>query len=312
MHASLQSDLPIPPAMRRAFGTLLMTWLACFASGCCYFNNLNGPEQFERGYTLVLPGIEGPSHFNSDIAQGLRDGGVDTAIEVHDWTSGNFLNFLSHLRNDAHHRREAESLAAEIVAYQDAYPGRPVHLVGMSGGGGMALLTLEQLPADRRVTSVMLLAPAISPQYDLRQVLDRTEYGIWNFSSLGDIFILGAGTSVAGTIDGKHSPSAGMVGFRPPADDPDAYRGRVREIRYSLDMALDGNLGGHMGTSSRSFIKKHVATRLASLPDPNTSGERAAEQPLPEASQTLAPGQADDDVPASASEFQLHLSRAHR
>jgi hypothetical protein len=46
------------------------------------------PERLERGYVIVLPGIEGRSFLNRGIAAGLSDAGVPYGIEIYDWTDG--------------------------------------------------------------------------------------------------------------------------------------------------------------------------------------------------------------------------------
>ena len=183
--------------------------------GCAYFTQQVTPERLDQGFTVVLPGIEGKSVFNSNIAQGLIHGGVKSAVEVHDWTTGHLPLFLVHLRHIERNRDEARKLAQIIVEYQDRYPDRPVYLVGHSGGGGMALLTLEALPPDRKVTGVILLAVAVSRTFDLREALSKTERGIWNFYSPGDLVFLVAGTTLAqkladGPMPAKESaPSPG-------------------------------------------------------------------------------------------------------
>ena len=253
--------MPATPLTLRV--SLLLTGLSVFAgSGCAYFPNASTPAELDRGLTVVLPGVEGASWWNSNVAQGLRDGGVQTAIEVEDWTTGNALLFPLHLRHNSRNRKQAERLAAKIVAYQDEHPQRPVNLVGISGGGGMALLTLEALPPGRKVTNVVLLSPAISPRYDVQAALDRTERTITNVYSPYDVFVLGAGTALFGTIDGHHTASAGMVGFDLPEDLPPEDLSRLRQLKYEWRMAGTGNLGGHMGSSTRPFIRDYVATRL--------------------------------------------------
>src|SRR5260221_4327757 len=116
-------------------------------------NDLRTPERLEKGLVLVLPGIEGQSLLNHGIARGLADGGVISAIEIFDWTTGVILLFLYHLRGSRRHKAQAEKIARRVVEYQRNYPGRPVHLVGHSGGGAMAGLALEHLPAEVKVAS---------------------------------------------------------------------------------------------------------------------------------------------------------------
>src|SRR4029079_11614400 len=91
-------------------------------------------------------------------------------------------------------REQAREIAERIVAYQDRYPDRPVTLIGHSGGAAMAVRVLESLPDGRRSDQAVLLAGALSPDYDLSTALGRTERGITNFYSGGDVLYLVAGT----------------------------------------------------------------------------------------------------------------------
>ncbi|HSG69520.1 MAG TPA: hypothetical protein VLA12_03850, partial [Planctomycetaceae bacterium] len=72
--------LPVRSVMMRAVRFWLVWLLLASSSGCSYFQNLNNPNRFQNGYTLVLPGIETASFANSNIAQGLENGGVTSAI----------------------------------------------------------------------------------------------------------------------------------------------------------------------------------------------------------------------------------------
>ncbi len=77
----------------------------------------------------------------------------------------------------------------------------------------MIAFTLEALAPSRKITSGVMLVPALSPNYDLRTAVSRTERGIWNFCSYGDVFFLGVGTLLCGTTDGRHCIAAGNMGF---------------------------------------------------------------------------------------------------
>ena len=175
-------------------------------------SELNTPERLSRGLVIVLPGIEGRSYLNRSIARGLAQGGVEYGIEIYDWTYGPPWQLWS-LRSRRRHTEQATLVAAKIAAYQNEYPKRPVHLVGHSGGGAMIAYTLETLEAGRKITSGVMLVPALSPKYPMRQAVSRTERGIWNFCSHGDLLFLGIGTLLCGTTEGLHCVSAGNVGF---------------------------------------------------------------------------------------------------
>ena len=237
------------------------------AAGCGGPKELLAPERFAHGYVVVLPGVEGSSTLNRSVAQGLADGGVQGAIEVHDWTLGpGWMSAVINLRAQSHNRLEASKIAEKIVQYQNKHPGRPVHIIGHSGGGGIAVYVLESLPPRRKVTSAILLAPALSPGYDLRPALRHVERGIYNFYSPYDVGFLGLGTSVAGTIDGRHTRAAGAVGFTMPSglgpDDTRLYTEKLHQQRYMSKMAESGHPGTHVGWANRRFVAEWLAPTI--------------------------------------------------
>lgn len=237
------------------------------------------PERLEQGYTVILPGIEGTSFLNASIAKGLVDGRWPGAIEVYDWTAGSVFLFPVNLRALDRNRHEARKIARKIVKYQELHPDRPVHIIGHSGGGGVAVLTLEALPRENSITSAILLAPAISPDYDLRPAMRRTRHGIWNFYSRYDVGFLRAGTMVMGTIDGQHTSAAGAVGFHMPAgldhEDRQLYSNKLRQQGYSRKMADSGHTGSHTGWAAREFVAEWLCPIM--LSQMKESGGKAAQ-----------------------------------
>lgn len=241
--------------------------------GCARMINFKSAERRDQGYTLVLTGIEGAHVGHAGFVSGLKSGGVPSEIEVVDWTTGTPALMLVHLRAENRNRHKAEEIAAKIVQYQDEHPGRPVNLVGHSGGGGMALLTLEALPQERQIDSAILLGAAVSRDYDLAPALTRVERGIWNYSSIGDGALLGVGTTAFGTMDGKHRPAAGALGFRLAADagavERRLYNEKLFERPYRPRMAVNGNLSDHFGPLNFLFARNEIASILRGAKYPN-------------------------------------------
>lgn len=242
--------------MSRWVVCLLVSAVGLFVTGCLqpYVNN----ERLDRGLVIVLSGIEGRSMQTLAICEGLDRGGVDSAIEIFDWTS--WGSPLESLQNRSRNRRQAGLVAARISEYQDKYPGRPTYVVGQSGGGGLAVWVAEAMPRGRQLDGVILLAPAISPEYPLLAALLATRRGIVNFYSQGDWVVLGLGTSMYGTIDGKMTNSAGMMGFsRSAAAGLPSGGPKLIQVAWSEEMIGQGHLGGHMTSGSRAFVTKSVA-----------------------------------------------------
>jgi pimeloyl-ACP methyl ester carboxylesterase len=239
---------------------------ALSAAGCCT-TKVYAPDRLECGYTVVLHGIIGNKAFEPSIIEGLTKADVPSAIEMYDWTNGS-PNLIYNLRGLEHNRREAKRLAEKIIAYQDQYPGRPVYLIGYSGGAGLAVMALEELPPNRKITGAVLLAPALSPDYDLRLALSRTESGIHNFYSPYDVPIMMVLSTAFGTMEGRHTIGAGGVGFKTPADLTGEDRKRYEEMlvqhAYTFDMAAEGHLSDHFGWTKSGFIRRWVAPLVTS------------------------------------------------
>lgn len=255
-------------------------------------SDLMTPERLQRGYVVVLPGIEGESFLNRNVVKGLLRAQVPYAIEIHDWTYG-VIGYLWNLRSRRRHRQQAEIIAGKIANYREQYPTQPVYLIGHSGGGAMTVFTLEHLPADSRVTGGLMLVPAISEGYDLSPALHHTERGLWSFSSFGDVFMLGLGMLVLGTCDGKHCLSAGMRGFDAAdsnvSSDSEETGARFHEVRYRQEFARTWNLGGHFGPTHPKFVQHWLAPILlggdvplnASAREPSRNVESLGEALLP-------------------------------
>ena len=200
---------------------------------------------------------------NRNIAVGLDEGGVASAIEVFDWTTGVPGTLIVNLTAYERNLRQAQRLADRIIEFRDEHPGAPVHLIGHSGGGGLAVLALEALPAGRQIDMVILLAPALSPDYDLSTSLLRSRRGVVNFYSDRDRALLKAGTSVFGSIDRRLGPAAGAVGFKLPReitrDGRKLYDERLRQVRWSPRLKQFGVSGTHIGWTSRQFAREYLA-----------------------------------------------------
>ncbi len=250
---------------------------ALLAAGCWQPPPIQRAEQ-ERGLILVLEGIDFTVWQMADTYRGLRDAGIDCAIDVPDWGyRSRLLGGYRNLTDLPNNRREAARFAARITEYQRDFPGRPVSILGYSGGGGLAILAAEALPAGVRLDRIVLIGAAISPEYDIAAALERCERGIVNFYSSADGLILGTGTRLYGTIDRHKTPSAGHVGFRVPAakaaSRPALYA-KLTQIAWTpADWKL-GHDGGHFGWIARRWAAEVLAPHLRPVgPQTRPDGE---------------------------------------
>lgn len=240
-------------------GYLVIAAAACMVAGGCVHRPYLAPNRLDRGLVVVLTGIEGRSPLNEAIADGLEGSGVRWGIDLVDWTSQ--MGPLWTLRAETRNRSVARKVAMRIAEYRFSHPSQPIVLVGQSGGGAMALWIAEALPPDVEIDGIITIAPAISPEYMIDFAMARTKRGIVNFYSKRDWFFLGVGTTVVGTMDGRHEQSAGRVGFQPSAEAMGHRRGpsKLFQIPWTPDMAEAGNYGLHVTSTAQTFVTNFVA-----------------------------------------------------
>ena len=255
-------------------GPMLLAGVGC--------TNYTTAGRYARGLVMVLPGIEGRGVFNQQIVDGLGQAGIPYALEVYDWTSGLPIGFLAHLIDYTRNRQQARNIAGRLVDYRQKFPGRPIWLLGQSGGGGVLVMALEELPDDFTVTGAVLLAPALSPEYNLARALRHSRGPVYHFYSPNDSFFLGMGTQMFGTIDRKYRSAAGRRGFqrslRLSSADVQLYDQRLRQIDCSTPGNTPGHPGLHLTSSSPTFIAKVVAPLIWR---PVPAGRRALAGPAP-------------------------------
>jgi pimeloyl-ACP methyl ester carboxylesterase len=212
----------------------------------------------ETGRLLILPGVGNTSfHLAGFVASAERQlPGFD--VDVRTWGVP-FLtihNLRAHARNIA----TAQQIATEIAHWRSAHPRDKFYLVGYSGGGGMAVLIASALPAGVVIDRLILVAPAISPDYPLAtQVIPHVRELVASFASDRDLQV-GWGTRTFGTIDRKSTASAGAVGFATAHD-------RLLEHRWSPAEQAFGHFGNHLSYLSQRW----QAARLLPVLDPQAT-----------------------------------------
>ena len=218
-----------------------------------------------RGLVMVIGGVGGLDWCGLALRRLLKNKRPPYAIQIVPWGLG-FGRWHADLTNVANRDAKARLIAEAIRLYKASQPECPVFLVAKSGGSGIAVKALELLD-EEAVERVVLLAPALSPGYDLTAALRAVRREIVVFWSPLDLIVLGAGTRLFGTIDRVKTVGAGLVGFRvPAANSADPARSReydkLRQVRWHPRMAASGHFGGHMGPDSPFFLRKYVVPLL--------------------------------------------------
>ena len=222
------------------------------------------PPNTGEGLVIVADGVGGFNVCGLALARVVKETGLPLTVRVARWGHG-LGRWYADLSKTANQELQAEQVAESVRRHRDRHPRAPIFLVGKSGGCVVQVKALERL-SGVGVERLILLAPALSPKYDLTRALNNVNAEVVVFWSPLDVLILGVGTGIFGTSDRSRSWGAGMVGFRRPsaADPPErlgAYQ-KLRQVRWSPRMSATGHLGGHLGTDSPFFLKKYVLPLL--------------------------------------------------
>jgi pimeloyl-ACP methyl ester carboxylesterase len=229
------------------------------SAGCSQFNPAT-PTQLDRGLVMVLPGVEQTAWSMLGLVDGLRDAGVDQAIDVRFWGTrpfGTFPNLCSYELN----RKRAKNLAGRLADYVQTHPGRPTTLIGYSGGGGIAVFAAEALPVGVKIDRLVLVAPALSPCYDLGVAREHVREGIVSFCSERDVFMLGWGTQTFGTMDRVKTESAGKCGFRDGLGQP-LHQDGLKQVLWQEKWCEYGHAGSHHGYLSRAWVRSVLSSYI--------------------------------------------------
>jgi hypothetical protein len=219
-------------------------------------------EQLSPGstYLLHLPGISGDTPFDREWIKALRAGGAADRVELYDWTCAD--PGLDALHAISRNRIEAAKVARILAARRASNPTGKLILTSESGGTAVAVWALEMLPKGTMVDDAVLIAPAVSPRYDLSAALSHVRGKLYSFSSPGDWFVLGLGTQIFGTMDGKNVQAAGYVGFHRPCRPDQRQYAKLVEMRYDPGWAKYGDFGIHTGGMSVVFAREFIAPLL--------------------------------------------------
>lgn len=230
-----------------------------------------------KPYVLHLPGIGGLRGLDRMLLRGLKAGGFEMT-DAYDWTANDpgIAALLATERNLV----QAKRVAQMITTFSRKNPKAEIHIVAHSGGTGIAVWALEALPANVKVQTLTLLASALSPDYDLSKALEHVKDRAYAFTSLNDSLVLGVGTQMFATIDGKKVEAAGMVGFVEPKGADDKAYSKFEQFPYDpLWMQFD-NFGDHIGPMHDLFAAKVLAPLiLKGILPPVTPAAQPATQP---------------------------------
>lgn len=240
--------------------------VAVLAIGGCgsavrYIASTGDPSQ---GITYYVGGAGPIGNVGSlDVPNGLADAGYRGRVQVFPWQG---LTHAGDQINLSRNRSKAAELASEIRRYHQRHPGKPIHIIALSAGTGIAAFALEFLPEAVQIEDLVYLGCSLSSRYDLTRALRRVRGNVYNVYSEKDE-ILTRVVWYTGTVDRASASDgvAGLRGFRLPTElGPDTERqyAKVRNVPWRIDFADAGYDGGHIDCTSRTFVRRYIAPAI--------------------------------------------------
>lgn len=233
--------------------TVWMTLLLVSAGVSSARGQATGPVVFH------LPGIGGHMGVDDSLMDGLRLGRLGGTFQIYDWTKGD--PGIPALGRYQQNLIEAQKIADELTILIRQNAGRRVIITSHSGGAGLAVWALERLPEDAHIDTLVMIAPALSPGYDLSKALKHVRGRAYSFNSVLDP-VLGFGTRNLGTIDRVKSESAGNVGYTVPETANREEYSKLKQFQYDPGWTRLGNAGDHIGAMGRLFVRTIIAPLL--------------------------------------------------
>jgi pimeloyl-ACP methyl ester carboxylesterase len=226
------------------------------------------PTGYERGVIFSIDGAGGFEATSASLRETVRATGLPLRVETVSWSHG-YGRSISDQVDWNYARQQGYALASRIRELRQACPQEEIYILCHSAGSAVAFAAAESVgPGD--YDRLVLLAPSISADYDIRPALRNARDGIDVYFSGRDIGYLGAGILIFGTADRRWAAAAGRVGFRPcptcPGDE--VLYAKLRQHPWDLSLAWTGNLGGHYGSYRPEFIAAYILPLLNRCPQP--------------------------------------------
>lgn len=248
-----------------------LCWLGAalsLLSGCAVLNpstpaTTAPPPCAVRGIVFAVDGAGGFEAFSRTIRATAAEEKLPLEVRSFRWTHG-YCRVISDEMHAAHMRRVGQKLAEIVLRCREEAPDRLVYLIGHSAGCGVVLTAAENLPPNT-LERIVLLAPAVSVQHDLRPALASACRGIDVFYSTRDWACLSIGVLLAGTTDRCWTlAAAGKVGFRPIVNGPEdeALYAKLRQYPWDASLKWTGHKGGHYGSYQPRFLRTFVLPLL--------------------------------------------------
>ncbi len=217
----------------------------------------------EPGALFVADGAGNFQACSLALCDAIAEENLPLRVHTFDWSHGKY-RILADQLGFQHAQEEGAKLALVIADFHREHPHVPIYLAAHSAGSSVAVAALEKLPPNL-VQRVVLLAPSICADYDLRPALRNVGDAIYVHYSRNDWWYLGFATQVIGTQDRSWiHPASGRVGFRMSmgCEEDNLLIGKLRQRPWDPADRVLGNRGGHFGCYQSDFLKKEVLPYL--------------------------------------------------
>ena len=251
---------------RCAMAVLLVLAAWPLSAGCEQQAAVDNQQCIAQGYVYYLDGAGGGSalvNWGGGVKQGLKAAGYNVFGEMYNWETG--LGALHDQDASVEYKRgKAKDLAARMVAHRKQCEGDPMHIIALSAGTAIATFTLEALPEDCPVDTVVLLGASVSADHDMTQALKRVKTRLFIFTSRQDA-VLGFLVPLTGTADreGGGAGPAGASGFLLPPNASEEtrrlYAQKIITIAWTPEFEKAGNFGHHLDNVNEQFVRDYIA-----------------------------------------------------
>ena len=245
-------------AVRRALAFVALALPAC-AQLATYRSNQDDLDPPPQHVLFVADGAGDYRACSAAVRETVRSDGLPLEVVTFVWSHGYLRNFADH--NDyAFARFRGRELAERVLEQRRTRPDLPVSLVGHSAGCGVVLAAAEQLPPDT-VDRIVLMAPSVSAEYDVRPGLRAARFGIDNFYSPEDWLWLGWFVDLVGAMDDRCATrTAGRYAFTIHSDDPadEPLWSKLRQHCWEPDLRTFGHDGEHYGAYQPDHLRRFV------------------------------------------------------
>jgi pimeloyl-ACP methyl ester carboxylesterase len=255
--------------VRTFWGTRLGILSVLLAAGCFTTRQAVPPCGCTDPNADVVFVADGSGDFRTTsrvLCEAVNACGAPLRVETFVWSHGYGRMLIDHV-DHCNHLEEGRRLAAYIAAVRQSCPDRGVYLVGHSSGAAVVLAAAETSP-PASIERIVLLAPAVAHNYDLRPALRSARQGIDVFVSRRDVGALVLGTGIAGTADRRLAAASGHCGFTPILNCPgdELLYAKLRAHPWDPCVAWTGNRGSHYGTLEPGFMRAYVLPLLRRPP----------------------------------------------